>query len=40
MKNAVNHVYKLLKLRTENPDGYELLITLGVGYAAKWDEPE
>ena len=40
MKNAVNRVYKLLRLKAEDPDGYAREIALGERYTVKWDEPE
>ena len=40
IKNAVNHVYKLLVLRDENPVEYERQIQFGERYTAKWDKPE
>jgi hypothetical protein len=40
MKNAVNHVYKLLRLKADDPDGYVREIALGERYTAKWDEPD
>jgi siroheme synthase len=40
MKNAVNHVYKLVRLKVEDPELYEREIALGERYTAKWDEPE
>ena len=40
MKNAVNHVYKLLMLKIEDSDLYAREIALGERYTAKWDEPE
>ena len=39
MKNAVDHVYALLLLKSARPDEYESRIHLGERYAAKWDEP-
>ena len=38
--NAVNHVYKLLVLRAEDPDEYERQIQFGSRYTAQWDEPD
>lgn len=40
MKSAVNRVYTLLRLKTNDPDGYEEQIAFGTGYVARWDEPE
>jgi hypothetical protein len=40
MKNAVDHVYALLVLKTENPQEYEVKIRFGERYAARWDDPE
>lgn len=40
MKNAVNHVYKLLVLKAEDPEEYERQIQFGARYTARWDEPE
>ncbi|HTV55058.1 MAG TPA: hypothetical protein VMI06_09080 [Terriglobia bacterium] len=40
MKNAVNQVYKLLRLKTADPDGYERQIAYGERCALKWDDPE
>jgi hypothetical protein len=40
MKNAVNRVYRLLRLKTSDPAGYAKDIALGERYAANWDEPE
>jgi hypothetical protein len=39
MTNAVNHLYALLALKTENPPEYESRIRLGERYTAKWDDP-
>jgi hypothetical protein len=39
MKNAVDRVYELLCLRTEDPKEYEFRIGFGAMYAAAWDEP-
>ena len=39
MKNAVDHVYRLLSLKTEEPKAYESHIRLGERYTAAWDEP-
>jgi hypothetical protein len=40
MKNAVNRVYKLLRLKIEDPEHYARQIAFGERYTAKWDEPE
>jgi hypothetical protein len=40
MKSAVNHVYKLLRLKADDPEGYERQIAFGERYSAKWDDPE
>jgi len=40
MKSAVNHVYKLLRLKADDPEGYESQIAFGERYSAKWDDPE
>ena len=40
MKNAVNQVYKLLRLKAADPDGYERQIAYGERCALSWDEPE
>jgi hypothetical protein len=40
MKNAVNRVYWLLKLKASDPGEYERQIALGARYTAKWDDPE
>ena len=39
MKNAVDHVYALLSLKTEEPGDYESQIRLGERYTAAWDAP-
>jgi hypothetical protein len=39
MKNAVDHVYALLCLKSENPAEYESRIIFGEQYTARWDEP-
>ena len=39
MKSAVDHVYALLCLASENPAGYEACINFGELYTAKWDDP-
>jgi hypothetical protein len=40
MKNAVNCVYRLLRLKTSDPDRYAREIAFGEHCAANWDEPE
>jgi hypothetical protein len=40
MTNAVNHVYKLLVLKSENSEKYERQIQFGSPYTAEWNEPE
>ena len=40
MQNAVDHVYALLALRTEDPAEYERQIRFGERYTAKWDDPK
>ena len=40
MKNAVNHVYKLLRLKADDPESYERQIAYGERCTANWDEPE
>lgn len=40
MKNAVNVVYKLLKLKSTDLDGYIRKIEYGARVAARWDEPK
>ena len=40
MKNAVNKVYALLRLKGSDPDGYAREIAYGERCAARWDEPE
>ena len=40
MKNAVNKVYALLRLKSGNPDGYAREIAYGERAAVRWDEPE
>jgi hypothetical protein len=39
MKNAVDQVYALLCLKTEDPARYETCISFGELYTANWDEP-
>jgi hypothetical protein len=39
MKSAVDQVYALLCLKSENPAAYESSINFGELYTAKWDEP-
>lgn len=40
MKNAVNRVYKLLRLKIEDPERYAREMALGDRYTANWDDPE
>src|SRR5437762_2859643 len=40
MKNAVNCVYALLRLKATDPDGYAREIAFGARNAATWDDPE
>jgi hypothetical protein len=40
MKNAVNRVHALLRLKTGDPDGYAREIAFGERYTANWDDPE
>ncbi len=40
MQNAVDHVYALLALKTEDPAEYERQIRFGERYAANWDDPK
>ncbi len=40
MKNAVDRLYALLVLKTENPEEYERQIQFGSRYTLRWDDPE
>lgn len=40
MKNAVNRVYSLLCLKSDDPGRYESQIDFGSRYTARWDEPD
>ena len=40
MKNAVNRVYALLRLKAGDPDGYARQMAFGERCAANWDDPE
>lgn len=40
MKNAVNWVYTLLRMREENPEAFERAVRHGLMYTAQWDSPE
>ena len=40
MQNAVDRVYALLALKTEDPAEYERQIRFGERYTAKWDDPK
>ena len=39
MKNAVDHVYKLLWLRERKPQEYEAQIKFADSYTTSWDDP-
>jgi hypothetical protein len=39
MKNAVNHVYRLLRLKADDPDTYAQQIAYGERSALSWDDP-
>jgi hypothetical protein len=39
MKTAVDRVYEMLCLKSENPAAYELRIKFGELYTYRWDEP-
>ena len=39
MKNAVNHVYRLLRLKADDPDTYARQIVYGERCALSWDDP-
>lgn len=40
MKRAVNKVYRLLWLKTHQPEAYATDLALGNKYTAAWDDPE
>lgn len=40
MKNAVNRLYTLLLLKTENPREYERQLQFGERYTLHWEDPE
>jgi len=40
MKNAVNRVYSLLRLKAADPEGYERQIPYGERCTLSWDDPE
>ena len=40
MQNAVDRVYVLLALKTEDPAEYERQIRFGERYTAEWDDPK
>jgi hypothetical protein len=40
IKNAVDTVYKLLWMKTNDPEKYEASIGLGNRYARSWDDPK
>jgi hypothetical protein len=39
MKYAVDHIYRLLRLKVEDPSMYESEIRRGADFSAAWDEP-
>jgi hypothetical protein len=39
MQTAVDHVYRLLLLKENDPGKYEVMIDLGSKYTAAWDDP-
>jgi len=39
MKNAVDHVYRLLSLKNNDPGKYEATIDFGSKYTVAWDDP-
>lgn len=40
MKFAVDHVYWLLRLKTNDPELYQAHLAFGNRYTDKWDDPE
>jgi hypothetical protein len=40
MKNAVNRVYALLRLKADDPDSYSRQVAFGERSTLSWDEPE
>jgi hypothetical protein len=40
LKNAVNHVSKLLRLKADDQESYQRQIEYGERCAANWDDPE
>ena len=40
MKSAVNQVYRLLRMKADDPDGYERQIAQGERFTRNWDDPE
>ena len=40
MKNAVNQVYKLLRMKVDDPDRYERQMVYGQRCTLSWDDPE
>jgi len=40
MKSAVNRVYSLLRLKADDPEGYECQIAYGERCTLSWDDPE
>ena len=39
-ENAVNQVYRLLRLKADDPEGYERQIAYGERCTLSWDDPE
>ena len=40
MKNAVNHVYRLLRMKLHDKQEYDRQIAFGARYTELWDDPE
>jgi hypothetical protein len=40
MKNAVNRLYSLFCMKSEDPAQYESQIEFGSRYTARWDDPD
>jgi hypothetical protein len=40
MKTAVNQVYKLLRMKVDDPERYERQLTYGERCTYMWDDPE
>jgi hypothetical protein len=40
MKNAVNRIYSLLRLKAGDPEGFERQIAYGERCTLSWDDPE